>query len=276
MWRLAFVSLALAVGLLLAADAPKDDKEQLQGRWVMVSLELDGEKVPEDQVATGRLVVEGNRYTPTYAGVDYPETFTLDPSVTPKEIDFTYTDGPRKGETVKGIYKLEGDQYVMCRALRSEDPRPKQFATESGSGLALVVWKRDTPAEAAKRAAIASDRKALDGTWVAVRGVRDGKPVAEEEVRRFRLTVIGDRYTVDRGDKFDRGTSQIDPTTHPKSIDITYVDGQFTGLTLLGIYEVEGDTHKACFAPAGKARPKEFRSEPGSGNALWELRRSTP
>src|SRR5947209_7337303 len=110
-----FASPAMAVGLLLAASDPKDDAARLQGAWVMVSLEIDGETMSEDQVASGRLVVEGDRYTPTYEGKDYPEAITLYPDKTPRAIDFTFRDGPRKGETVKGIYKFEGDRYVMCR-----------------------------------------------------------------------------------------------------------------------------------------------------------------
>src|SRR4051794_21196697 len=100
MRRFTFSFSALAVSLLTAADGPKDDSERLQGSWVMVSLEIDGETSPDEQVTSGRLVVEGNRYTPTFAGKAYPETFTLDPDRTPKAIDFTFTDGPRKGETV--------------------------------------------------------------------------------------------------------------------------------------------------------------------------------
>jgi hypothetical protein len=40
----------------------------------------------------------------------------------------------------------------------------------------------------------------------------------------------------------------------------------------LGIYELEPDRYKVCFAPAGKPRPTNFSSEPGSGQILqlWE------
>src|SRR4051794_12531669 len=93
MRRFAFAFPALAGVLLLSAADPKDDRERLEGNWVMVSLEIDGEAVPDEQVASGRLVIEGNRYTPTFGGTAYPETFTLDPDRTPKAIDFTYIDG---------------------------------------------------------------------------------------------------------------------------------------------------------------------------------------
>ncbi len=41
---------------------------------------------------------------------------------------------------------------------------------------------------------------------------------------------------------------------------------------MLGIYRLETNGYKVCFAPAGKPRPTEFASTPGSGYILqsWE------
>jgi hypothetical protein len=41
---------------------------------------------------------------------------------------------------------------------------------------------------------------------------------------------------------------------------------------MLGIYALEENGYKVCFAPAGKPRPTEFSSTPGSGQILqsWE------
>lgn len=142
---------ALAVGLVLSAADSKDDIERLQGTWVMVSLEMDGEQRPRDEVATARVVIEGNRYLRQVGGEIYPESFTLDPDQTPKAIDFTYTEGPRQRETIKGIYKLEGDRWMICRALLPGDERPKEFATRADSRRVLGIWKRDRPSEDARR-----------------------------------------------------------------------------------------------------------------------------
>ena len=35
---------------------------------------------------------------------------------------------------------------------------------------------------------------------------------------------------------------------------------------MLGIYEIDRDTLKACFDAQGKKRPTEFQSAPGSAN----------
>jgi uncharacterized protein (TIGR03067 family) len=240
----------------------------------MASLLINGQDAPEEQVATARLVVDGDTYTPKYEGKDIAESFRIDPETAPKSIDFTYTDGPRKGETVKGIYRLEGDRYIMCRPLRAEDPRPTRFAAEADSGLVLVVWTRDTPAEQARRKAIEVDRKAFEGTWVGETNTRDGKLIPEDEAKNVRLILTADRYTLERGgDQASRGFCKIDPTKTPKTMDISIIDGVNKGQTWLGIYELTGDTYRTCFATAGKPRPGEFSSEPGSGNILWVFKR---
>src|SRR4051794_3619039 len=146
------VLLIVAVGGVAGADDPQNERapkdiEALQGTWTMASLEINGEDVSKEQVQAAKLVVEGDRYTPVFDDRTISETFTVDPDQSPKAIDFTYTDGPRKGETVKGIYKLEGDRCVMCRALLAEGERPKEFAARAESMRALVVWKRDRPSE---------------------------------------------------------------------------------------------------------------------------------
>ena len=139
----------LVAGLLVGADEPKKDDpakdaRALQGTWKMISVTIDGEGSTE-RVAASKLVVEGDRFTPTVDGQAIPCTFKLDPAAKPKAIDITYHSGDLKGKTVKGIYKLEGDTFVMCRTLRPADERPERFASESGSKLVLVVWERTKP-----------------------------------------------------------------------------------------------------------------------------------
>ena len=37
---------------------------------------------------------------------------------------------------------------------------------------------------------------------------------------------------------------------------------------MLGIYKLNDDHYKVCFAPPGKPRPNEFGAKPGSGYIL--------
>ena len=64
------------------------------------------------------------------------------------------------------------------------------------------------------------------------------------------------------------GTQELDPSKSPKTIDMTLTEGPNKGAIMLGIYEIDADTLKACFDPQGKTRPTEFKSTPGSANFL--------
>jgi uncharacterized protein (TIGR03067 family) len=109
----------------------------------MVSLTLSGREMPEGQVSEGRMVVRGDSITTTWAGRDTFATFKLDPAVTPRAIDITFKDGPLKDQTVKGIYRFDGDHFVMCRAAQPDRERPADFSSNAGSGRILVVWRRE-------------------------------------------------------------------------------------------------------------------------------------
>ena len=144
MKRLTFAIPALAGALLVGAAAdPKESGGRIQGTWTIATMEIDGESAPPPKLT---MVIRGDRAStafPAGAGAPLvPMTITLDPSRAPKSIDFTYADGPRKGDVVKGIYKLDGETVVICRAIRDEDPRPTEFATNADSGLILSTWKR--------------------------------------------------------------------------------------------------------------------------------------
>jgi uncharacterized protein (TIGR03067 family) len=136
---------AVAAGLLLAAGAPggdaKGELKRLGGTWHMVSGEQDGKAVPEDVVKGARLVLKGNRHTVRVGGESMVGTHRLDPSKKPKAIDATDTEGPYKGKTIHGIYKLEGGRLTICFAGPGK-ARPKAFTTKSGTGHLLHVWRR--------------------------------------------------------------------------------------------------------------------------------------
>jgi uncharacterized protein (TIGR03067 family) len=116
----------------------------------------------------------------------------------------------------------------------------------------------------AKDDAVKKEMDALQGKWQLVSLTRDGKEVdvAKDAVR----VIKGDTYKINpRPDVTIEGTFRIDPTAKPKQIDTTPTTGDNKGKTALGIYEIDGDTLKICWAPAGKDRPTEFKSAEGSG-----------
>jgi hypothetical protein len=72
-----------------------------------------------------------------------PGVFKVDPTVTPKTIDVSFTEGPLKGRTHKGIYELTEDTYKVSMALEGRD-RPTEFASRPGSGNGFQIMKRET------------------------------------------------------------------------------------------------------------------------------------
>ncbi len=137
---------ALAFGLVAAADDKgKDAKAELEkftGTWRGVSVVRDGKEVPKPEAEALRLVVSGEKYTLTGGGEEIEGTHKLDPTKKPKEIDAVRTKGPHKGETLKGIYELAEDSFVVCFAEPGKD-RPKELKAEGGPGLRVLAFKRE-------------------------------------------------------------------------------------------------------------------------------------
>jgi uncharacterized protein (TIGR03067 family) len=80
-------------------------------------------------------------------------------------------------------------------------------------------------------------------------------------------------WSIHTDDKVIKGTSTIDPTKKPKTIDFTPTEGDGKGELHLGIYELGEKTRKLCFAPPGKDRPTEFSSMAGSEQILVTFER---
>ena len=119
------------------------------------------------------------------------------------------------------------------------------------------------PADA-KDEAVKKDMKQLQGTWSLVSLERDGvaAPLAKEAVR----VITDDKYvmTLKPGVTIE-GTFTIDPGAKPKGMETTPSSGPYKDKALLGIYEIDGDTLKICYALPAKPRPTEFTSKEGSG-----------
>lgn len=130
-------------GCLLAAEAQDDEKElkKLSGVYIMVSGEANGDKLPEKVVKASTLTLKGTKYTVKLGDDTFSGTQKVTPTKTPKEIDATDADGPNKGKTMLGIYKLEEGVFTVYFAPLGKD-RPKEFAAKTKPGELIHVWKR--------------------------------------------------------------------------------------------------------------------------------------
>jgi uncharacterized protein (TIGR03067 family) len=272
-----FLTLALFAG---AADPgtvdDKNDLNPLQGRYSMFLCFTSGEKLSPHLVKSGELVVEDNEYRPKLGASVASTTINVDSSKTPHSIDFTYTEGPQKGQTLKGIYKIEGNNLTICQGLIEQADRPTEFAAPVRTNRSLVVWKRAKTPASGKVKAIEQDRKQFEGNWRFVSIEVEGSPIPAKLFEEGLLTLKGKRFECAVVGNTTHGVFKIDPTPSPKTIDLTFSNGPGKDKTQKGIYELVGDTQKICFAKGDQARPTEFTSKPGSGRMIQVLKREKP
>jgi uncharacterized protein (TIGR03067 family) len=139
------------------------------------------------------------------------------------------------------------------------------------AGLLFVGVGLLSAADSAEEEAIKKDRREMQGTWKVASYELDGnQPIPEEQLRNVKATLDANgKITVEvDGSAVLEATTKIDPTKKPKTIDITFTDGELKGQTGLGIYELKDDTFRYCRAAPGKDRPIEFSSKAGSGHTL--------
>lgn len=117
------------------------------------------------------------------------------------------------------------------------------------------------------KADLEKEVRKFQGTWTIESSVTGGKEIPVADLKGFIVIFEGDKHTVKKGDEVIQvGTQKLDPSKSPKTIDVTMLEGPNKGAVMLGIYEFDGDTLKACFDPQGKKRPTEFKSATGSEN----------
>ncbi|HEV2945941.1 MAG TPA: TIGR03067 domain-containing protein [Gemmataceae bacterium] len=117
----------------------------------------------------------------------------------------------------------------------------------------------------------AKDLEAMQGDWAVIEYVADGVKSEDDNAQSLFRTIKGDHYTVFLFDKpLGSGTIKLDTTHKPKTIDS--IPDKMPGKPFLGIYEIDGNRIKVCYAPPGKDRPTEFVSKKGSEHTftIWE------
>src|ERR1700677_3786172 len=144
MMRLCGVLFAVTAALALAADDKKDDaaKEELkkmEGTWLLVSGEDNGQKMPEDMLKTIKAVIKGDKLSIYFGDKALEGTLSVDPSKKPKTMDTVMASD--KKTTSLAIYELDGDNFKICVGTKGE--RPKEFTGKKDSGCSLYVYKRE-------------------------------------------------------------------------------------------------------------------------------------
>jgi uncharacterized protein (TIGR03067 family) len=144
------------------------------------------------------------------------------------------------------------------------------LAVLSGGFLTLMAgpWSVAAEEDAARK-----EYARFEGTWKFVSIEIEGKNMPEKFFKGSRLILKGPQFTYQEGGTTYKGTYKVEVSKKPKQIDMTFTEGPEKDKTMVGIYELDGDTCRVCVNPTGKGRPTEFASKPGSGHVLEVLKR---
>jgi uncharacterized protein (TIGR03067 family) len=136
------------VGLVLTQipkeEAIKQDRQRIEGTWRIVALEINGNKVNEED-ARKLTVVNGSdgTWSVRSEGNEIASgTSAIDPAKTPKTLDFAQTEGEGKGQQYLAIYELGENTRRLCFAPPGKE-RPTEFASPVGSEIVLVTFERE-------------------------------------------------------------------------------------------------------------------------------------
>src|SRR5205823_7638423 len=72
--------------------------------------------------------------------------------------------------------------------------------------------------------------------------------------------------------QFLKASFHTDPSQKPKTIDLENTLGSAAGKTQHGIYEIDGEVLKICYAGPNQPRPTDYTSAKGDGRttAVWK------
>lgn len=134
--------LAAFTGILLA-----DEKalKELEGSYTILQLEKGGKPAPKDIADMVKVSIKGENFTITVGGEEKKAKIKVDSSKTPHHIDITPQDGPEKGMTFPGIYKIEKGEVTIVFTEKGTD-RPKELKSD-GDAMLVKMKKEDKKEE---------------------------------------------------------------------------------------------------------------------------------
>ncbi len=125
--------------LVAQGSAASEDTKAIQGDWTMVSATLNGQTYAG---VSGTRHVAGDTTTVTVNDqLLMRAIFLLNPSASPKTIDYQILEGATAGSHQVGIYQLSDSTLSFCIASPG-GTRPTEFESKAGDGRTCSAWKR--------------------------------------------------------------------------------------------------------------------------------------
>ncbi|KAA5538631.1 TIGR03067 domain-containing protein [Roseiconus nitratireducens] len=134
------------VAPVLVANEPRSDAmvlRKLQGHWKAEKWVIHGKETSEGR-DNRSYRIDRRKIVFITDGKDVgTATFKIDVSDKPFEIDVTYIGGPRDGQTLPGIFRLEEGKFFNCFPFPG-DPRPTSFESTATNRCFLSVDRKKT------------------------------------------------------------------------------------------------------------------------------------
>lgn len=135
-----------------SANVPNEIKEELkklEGTWIVVNVETNGELRPAIEVGEGipkKLKLTAEKIDSLFA--DDPHSYSIDPRQKPKHMD-VLVGKDKNAETFLWIYSVEGDDLRLAFTFdlklfggESDKSRPKSFETKDNK-VVVINLKRE-------------------------------------------------------------------------------------------------------------------------------------
>ena len=130
--------LTLMMTTIVAAQGEADEKV-LQGKWAVTRMVKRGELMAPEDIARMSLEFSKDSLTLGNRGDKRTFTFKTDAKKKPKEIDLTAENGAFKGQTIPGIYQLDGATLVLCLPHDDNTVRPDAFEALGGVAPSRIL-----------------------------------------------------------------------------------------------------------------------------------------
>ena len=132
------------ISLLIPAMNQADkhpDMVAMQGEWGCTLNIRAGQRLPEEVIETLFRDVKDDLVTLSLFDKPLQKgKFTINPNVTPKQIDVKVLEGPAKDKVTLGIYEFKDGAFRICSSPPGS-PRPTIFESKEGSNISLTEWK---------------------------------------------------------------------------------------------------------------------------------------
>jgi uncharacterized protein (TIGR03067 family) len=113
---------------------------EIEGIWLMVRAELDGEIAPDLVVEKSEIEFAAGRYEVRFAGEAADRgTFALGATSEHGTIELQVLEGPNRGRAIPCIYQRRGDRLRVCYGL--DGVAPVDFSTGPGRQRYLVTYR---------------------------------------------------------------------------------------------------------------------------------------